>query len=266
MCKWSIFPTKGSRKRRRISRCRNFEHVPETTPPSPTLPLRNRSDGAELGIDGATTTSPEGKGTFMFDWIVALVTGGGYLSIAALMLLENVFPPIPSELVMPLAGFSAARGDLTLWGVIVAGTVGSVAGALLWYWIGLKLGEARLKRWANRHGRWLTIDAETIETASGWFRRHGGAAVFFGRMIPGVRTFISVPAGVAGMPMLPFLAFTTIGSALWTALLAVAGYLLESQYERVAGWLDPVSWVVVGLIVAAYLWRLIQGKGRRSEA
>ena len=198
----------------------------------------------------------------MFDWIVSLVTGGGLFSIALLMLIENVFPPIPSELVMPLGGFAAARGDLSLVGVIIAGTVGSVLGAALWYWIGLKVGEDRLKRFADRHGRLLTIDAATIETASGWFRRNGWAAVFFGRMIPGVRTFISVPAGVAGMPLLPFLAYTTVGSALWTALLAVAGYLLESQYERVAGWVDPVSWVVVAAIVGGYVWRLIRGKGR----
>lgn len=201
----------------------------------------------------------------MFDFIVDAMGTGGWFAVTFLMFFENVFPPIPSELVMPLAGFSAARGDMVLWVAIVAGTVGSVAGALLWYWIGLKVGSDRLHRFADRHGRWLTIDGSDIDRATGWFQRHGGAAVFFGRMIPGVRTFISVPAGVARMPMLPFLAYSTAGSALWTAALAWLGYVLQSQYDKVSGWLDPVTWVVIAALVGTYLWRLIRGKGRKTS-
>ena len=194
----------------------------------------------------------------MFEWITGVMAAGGYLAVAGLMLLENIFPPIPSEVVMPLAGFLAATGELSFLGVLVAGTVGSVAGATFWYWIGLKLGEDRLRRFTERHGRWLTISPEEVDRASDWFRRHGAWAILIGRILPGLRTLISVPAGVARMPLLPFLFYTTLGSVVWIAGLTVLGYLLEAQYERVAGWLDPVSWIVVGALVAVYVWRLVR--------
>ena len=194
----------------------------------------------------------------MFEWITGVMAAGGYLAVAGLMLLENVFPPIPSEVVMPLAGFLAATGELTFLGVLIAGTLGSVAGATFWYWIGLKLGEDRLRHFTERHGRWLTISPEEVDRASDWFRRHGAWAILIGRILPGLRTLISVPAGVARMPLLPFLIYTTLGSVVWIAGLTVLGYVLEAQYERVAGWLDPISWVVVGALVAVYVWRLVR--------
>jgi membrane protein DedA with SNARE-associated domain len=193
----------------------------------------------------------------MFDWITGFVERGGYLGIALLMFLENVFPPIPSELIMPLAGFTAARGDLSLVGVILAGSVGSLAGALLWYGIGRWLGLERLKRFAARHGRWLTLSPGDIDKAQGFFQRHGGKAVLLGRLVPGVRTLISVPAGIVAMPLPAFLLWTGIGTVAWTALLAGAGYLLESQYARVEGWVSPVSNVIMGAIVLFYLYRVV---------
>lgn len=194
----------------------------------------------------------------MFDWIVSLLARGGYVGVAGLMFAENVFPPIPSELVMPLSGYLAAQETLALIPVILAGTLGSVAGAVLWYWIGLRIGQERLKRFARNHGKWLTLSPEDVDGASRWFHDYGWRAVFFGRMVPGVRTFISVPAGVARMPILPFLAFTTLGSAIWTTLLAYAGYLLESQYEKVADWLNPISTAIVVGIVGYYIFRVIR--------
>ncbi len=194
----------------------------------------------------------------MFDWIVSLLARGGYVGVAGLMFAENVFPPIPSELVMPLSGYLAAQETLALIPVILAGTLGSVAGAVLWYWIGLRIGQERLKRFARNHGKWLTLSPEDVDGASRWFRDYGWRAVFFGRMVPGVRTFISVPAGVARMPIMPFLAFTTVGSAIWTTLLAYAGYLLESQYEKVADWLNPISTAIVVGIVGYYIFRVIR--------
>ena len=163
----------------------------------------------------------------MFDWVTSLVEQGGYLGIAFLMLLENVFPPIPSELIMPLAGFTAARGELNLFMVVLAGTVGSVAGAVLWYYVGCWLGYERLKRLAARHGRWLTLGPTEIDEAAGWFRQHCGKSVLIGRLIPAVRTLISVPAGITGMGLGRFLAYSTLGSAIWTGFLAGCGYLLE---------------------------------------
>ena len=112
----------------------------------------------------------------MFDWITSILQTTGYLGVALLMFVENVFPPIPSELVMPLAGFNAARGDQALWGMIAAGTVGSVAGALFWYWVGRRVGADRLKRLAAKHGRWLTLHPSDIDRVTDWFRRRGRIA------------------------------------------------------------------------------------------
>ena len=200
----------------------------------------------------------------MFELITTWMSGFGHVGVAALMLAENVFPPIPSELVMPLAGFLSAEGQLWLPATILAGTVGSVLGALLWYYVGVWIGETRLQSFAARHGAWLTLSKSEVESAGVWFRNYGWRAVFFGRMIPGVRTLISVPAGVAGMPLGPFLLFTTLGSLLWTGLLAGAGYLLQSQYEAVAAWVDPVSTAVVVGLIGVYLIRLFRQMSARK--
>lgn len=193
----------------------------------------------------------------MFEFIVDLVSRSGYIGVFLLMALENIFPPIPSEMIMPLAGFAAARGDMNIVIVILAGTAGSVLGALPWYYAGRIVGKDRLKRLAARHGRWMTVGPDDIEKALQTFQRHGHAAVFFGRLVPAIRTLISVPAGIAAMPMPAFLVYSSLGSLLWTALLAAAGYLLEANYAVVADYIDPVSKVVVGLVVAVYLYRLI---------
>ena len=126
----------------------------------------------------------------MLDWITSSINYLGYWGIVFLMFLENLFPPIPSELIMPLAGFTTTQGKLNIGFVIVAGTMGSLLGALIWYYIGKSFGEKRLKRWADRYGKWLTISGEDIEKSKKWFKKYGGIAVFFGRIIPGVRTFI----------------------------------------------------------------------------
>jgi membrane protein DedA with SNARE-associated domain len=201
----------------------------------------------------------------VFDWIVNVVQQTGYLGIALLMLAENVFPPMPSELIMPLAGFTAAQGQLNIVLVILAGTVGSILGALFWYYIGLRFGCARFKRWSARHGRWLTMTPEDVDQAVGWFERHGGAAVLVGRLVPTVRTLISVPAGMVRMPMGRFLLYSSLGTAAWTAILAGAGYLLESQYQKVADYVNPVSNAVFGLILVWYLYRVVTFRSRQTE-
>ena len=200
----------------------------------------------------------------MFDWLMGLQKMG-VLGIALMMFAENVFPPIPSELIMPLAGFSAARGEGNLLIVIIAGSIGSLLGALLWYYIGQKIGAKTLKRWATKHGRWLTLSPREVEQSCAWFNRHGGKAVFIGRLIPAVRTLISVPAGIAGMPLGSFLLYSAAGTILWTALLATAGYFLESQYDKVAQWLNPVSNVVIAIIVLGYLYRVLRFRRRQTE-
>lgn len=192
----------------------------------------------------------------MFDWIVNLLGEAGYLGIAALMFLENLFPPIPSELIMPMAGFQAARGEKSLPLVLLAGYAGSMLGALFWYYVGKWMGAARLKNWAGRHGRWLTLGPGDIDKADAWFDRHSASAVFLGRLLPALRTLISIPAGIFGMGLPRFLLFTSAGTLLWTGFLTGAGFVLERQYERVEAWLNPVSTGIVMLIVAIYLYRV----------
>jgi membrane protein DedA with SNARE-associated domain len=196
----------------------------------------------------------------VFDWITGFLDSGGAWAIAALMLLENVFPPIPSELIMPLAGFNAARGGTPLWLAVLAGGLGSLAGAYLWYLVGRAFGAHRLRRLIARHGRWLTLTLSEFEVAEGWFQRHGRKIVFLGRFVPTVRTLISIPAGIERMPQAQFLLFTALGSFIWSGGLALAGYLLEDQYERVEHWINPVSTAVVMGIIALYVWRVIRWK------
>ncbi|WP_309091223.1 DedA family protein [Phenylobacterium sp.] len=198
----------------------------------------------------------------MFEFVVSVIVAAGLIGVALLMFAENVVPPIPSEVIMPLAGFAAARGDLNFAGVVIAGTVGAVAGAYGWYEVGRRIPDRALESWVSRHGRWLTLDEQDLRRARELFRRHGGPAVFVGRLIPAVRTLISVPAGLARMRHATFLAWTTAGTAAWTLLLASAGYLLEAEYRRVERWLDPATGVVLGLVVLLYLYRLV----RRSRA
>lgn len=177
----------------------------------------------------------------MSEFIIHTIEATGYFGVGLLMLLENIFPPIPSEIIVPFAGYVAARGDLWFPGVIIAATVGSVIGALPWYFLGLWFSEARLKRMADRFGRWFAITADDVETASYWFRRYDAYAVFFGRMIPTIRTLISLPAGTVRMGLPLFLLLTTLGSAIWVSILASAGLLLEAHYDKVGVFVEPVT-------------------------
>ena len=196
----------------------------------------------------------------MFHKLVEFFEGAGYAGIIALMFLENLFPPIPSEVIMPLAGFQAAKGETSLPLVIASGTLGSVLGAIFWYYVGRWIGVERLKAFAARHGRLLTVSPRDIDKVDQAFDRHSGAAILIGRMVPAIRTLISVPAGMFEMTLPRFILFTTIGSALWTGLLASAGYGLESEYEKIAGYLDPATWAILGSIILFYLYRVIRWK------
>ena len=203
----------------------------------------------------------------MFDILTQLIDRFGAFGVGLVMLLENVFPPIPSELVMPLAGFQAAQGKMSLVAIFLAGTIGAVLGAWLWFVVGRKLGRKRLDRFIERYGFWLTLSPEDIDRAIGWFDRHDRAAVFLGRMVPGVRTLISVPAGINGMKLAPFLIYTTLGSAIWNTGLIAAGYLLAANYTRVAAVLNPVTNVLLGGLVLWYLVRLAKElRDRRRQS
>ncbi|MGX9685695.1 DedA family protein [Deinococcus wulumuqiensis] len=193
----------------------------------------------------------------MTDWIQNLMDSMGYLGILLLMVLENIFPPIPSELIMPSAGFAAARGDMSLGMVVLMGTLGSVLGTLPLYYIGKAFGEDKLVAWADKHGKWLTLSGKDIKKADDWFDRHGSKAVLFGRMVPGIRSLLSLPAGMSHMPLPKFLIYSAIGSALWSAALAYAGYALGENYDRVEQYVGPASKVILGLlVVGAVAWFL----------
>ncbi|HYC05084.1 MAG TPA: DedA family protein [Azospirillaceae bacterium] len=194
----------------------------------------------------------------MIEWITETVASAGALGVALLMALENLFPPIPSELIMPLAGFAAAQGKLNLWVAIAAGTVGSVVGTLPWYFAARKLGKRRVREFVENHGCWIAISAADVDKASDFLRRHGRGALLFGRLVPGVRTLISVPAGVASVPLGFYLIYSAIGSAVWTAVLTIAGYLLRDRYEKVAHLVDPVAQGVLALLVGWYVWRVFR--------
>ncbi len=191
----------------------------------------------------------------MKDWIISVMQTMGYTGIGLLMFLENIFPPIPSELIMPAAGFAATSGGLTLWGAILAGIAGSVLGQLPLYYLGRVVGRRRLKRLADRYGRWLMVSSASIDRADASFNRHGKAAVFFCRVVPGLRSLISIPAGIAKMNLATFLLWTTLGTSIWTTALTTLGYVLGRNYERVSEYLGPISTAVtVLLIAAAIIW------------
>lgn len=191
----------------------------------------------------------------MLDWITNTISSLGYVGIALLMMLENVFPPIPSEVIMPLAGFTVQQGKLEMLFVILAGTVGSVVGTLPWYYLGKVVGEKRLRQWIDKYGKWLTISSSDIDKSKRWFRKNGAAVVFFGRLIPGIRTYISIPAGFQGMSLFPYLLYSTIGTLLWIGLLSYAGFVLGQNYHQVKQYLAPVSGIVLTLLlIASAIW------------
>lgn len=192
----------------------------------------------------------------MFELVAHLVERGGAPGVFLLMLVENVVPPIPSELIMPLAGFVSTRSGLSWWAAVLAGTAGSVLGSLVWYGLGRWLGLERLARWSARHGRWLALTPAEVRRADGWFRRWGPWAVMIGRCLPGVRGVICIPAGLADMPLGAFLASCTAGSLAWCALLVAAGRLLRAHYDRVQVWLGPASAGFLILCGAAYLYKV----------
>ena len=202
----------------------------------------------------------------MEDWIIHLVEWGHYWSVGLLMLLETVFPPIPSEVIMTVAGVSAARGNMNLGGTIAAGTAGAMLGNWMWYWLAIKFGEARMRRFIDRYSRWLTLDWAEIERGQALFRKHGSIIVLVARMLPTLRSLISIPAGLFGMSLARFLIFSTIGTAGWTAALAGGGYFLGSQFKDIEKWLGPLSTVVIVGIVLTYLWRLLRWKATPADA
>ena len=191
------------------------------------------------------------------EWVLAIMAKFGYLGIIFAMFAEIVFPPIPSEVIMPAAGFAVARGDLNLLLVIVAGTLGSVLGALPLYYFGSLFNKERLIDFTEKYGKYVFVKPDDVISADDWFNKHGKKAVFFGRMVPGIRSLISIPAGMNKMPLLPFIILTTAGAAIWTTLLTLAGYHFGQNYEVIEKFLAPYSKIFLGAaIVIVIIWLL----------
>ena len=202
----------------------------------------------------------------MLETITNTINSLGYLGIALLMALENIIPPIPSELIMPLAGFTVTQGEMNFILVVIAGTVGSVLGSTPWYFLGKYWGLKRTKKIADRYGKWLTVSGKDVEKAKIWFDKRGYVATGVGRLVPGIRTYISLPAGISKMPLLPFMFYSTIGSVFWVTLLTGAGYIFGENYEKVGGYLKPVSvLVLVVILVTAAYWVIKRRKAGKNK-
>lgn len=203
-------------------------------------------------------------------WIRDAIEALGYVGIALIMLLENLVPPIPSELVMPFAGFLAAEGRLSFGGVVVAGTLGAVLGALALYGLGAWAGEPIVRRFLRRYGRWLTVSEADLDRALAVFGKHGDAIVFVGRLIPLIRSLISLPAGMRRMPLGRFLLLTTMGSAIWNSALAYAGLLLGNNWEAVLAFLSQYQKLTLAALAALVLLWLgraaLRWRGREETA
>lgn len=186
------------------------------------------------------------------DWVLSMMAKFGYFGIVFAMFAENVFPPIPSEVIMPAAGFAVVKGDLNLIAVILAGTLGSVLGALPLYYLGRVFDEQRLIHFADRYGKFIFIKSDDITSANDWFDKHGKKAVFFGRMVPAVRSIISIPAGMNKMSVLPFLLLTALGSGIWATALTLAGYHFGQNYAAIETILAPYS-KAIGIFIVVVI-------------
>ncbi len=191
----------------------------------------------------------------MVQWINDLMTSLGYWGIGLLMFLENLFPPIPSELIMPLAGFTVSQGRMNFGLAVLAGTIGTMAGTFAWYCLGRVVNYQRLENLAIRYGKWIGVTVIEIDRVNNWFNQHGNKAVFFGRMVPGIRTLISLPAGMNKMSIASFTLYSTAGTLIWILALTTAGFLLGDNYAVIEQYLAPVSKVVLfGLIGLVSYW------------
>ena len=181
----------------------------------------------------------------------------GGVGVGFLIFLENLVPPIPSEAILPLAGFRARAGGLNLWVAWTAATLGSVLGALVLYGLGAWLGYDRLHRLAGR--RWFVLTSQKdLDRGERIFERHGGKMVLLGRCVPLIRSVVSIPAGIARMPLPRFLVLTAVGSGVWNALFIGLGWFLGDHWDRVQGWVGPISYVVVGLVVVGLVWLAVR--------
>jgi membrane protein DedA with SNARE-associated domain len=207
------------------------------------------------------------------DWVVDVIDAIGYVGVALLVALESVFPPIPSEIVLPAAGFASNDGSANVVVMVVAATLGSLVGAWVLYGIAAAVGPVRLRRFTLRYGRWFGVRGRDLDRAESWFDDHSSTAVLVCRCVPLVRSLVSIPAGFRRMDPVRFTVFTLLGSLVWNTALVGAGYVLGDHWGRVAEYVDVLQYVVIAAFVAVAAWwiwtRLLSSSHRdrrRAEA
>ncbi|PPA58450.1 DedA family protein [Micromonospora chalcea] len=201
--------------------------------------------------------------TGLTGWVASVIDSLGAVGVALLVALESIIPPIPSEIVLAMAGYLSAEGRFNVVLIVVAATVGSLLGALVLYWLGAALGEERLKRWLDHIP---LVDLQDLEKADRWFERHGRWAVLIGRVVPVVRSLVSIPAGANRMPLGEFILLTTLGSGVWNALIVGAGFTLGSRWEdvdRYSSWFNYAIFAVFGFMIAS--WAVKKVRRRRAR-
>ena len=202
-------------------------------------------------------------------WVQDVIEQLGYVGVALLVVAENVFPPIPSEIVLPFAGFVAQRGSESVIIMILAATVGSVVGALIMYWIAAFIGDERLHAFTRKFGKWVQIREVDLSRAEEWFDRHATSAVLLGRCVPLIRSVVSIPAGFRRMKLVPYIAYTFAGSLVWNILLIGAGALLGDNWERVGDVMSPIQKLVeltVVVAVVAFAWLRVRSLLQQRRA
>ena len=202
----------------------------------------------------------------MQEWIINIMNHYGYLGIALLIAIENIFPPIPSEVILTFGGFMTTYSTMNIWLVVLFATIGSVVGAIVLYGVGRLLSPERLESVINKWGRYLQLKMQDVEKAESWFNRRGSLTVFFCRFIPIVRSLISIPAGMAKMNMIKFLLYTTVGSAIWNVVLVALGAVTGANWESIVNYMDAYSNIAfVVLAIAAIglvIWFILKKKGK----
>lgn len=188
------------------------------------------------------------------DWVLDVIDTIGYAGVAFMVALENVFPPIPSEVVLPAAGFAAGQGNANVFGMMVAATIGSVIGAWILYLVSAAIGPVRIHAFIVRYGRWFGIKAQDLDRSEKWFDDHANKAVLICRCVPLIRSLVSIPAGFRRMDPVRFTIYTAVGSLVWNVLLVGAGYGLGDQWEKVGSYIDVIQYVVIAAILAFVAW------------
>lgn len=200
------------------------------------------------------------------EWIISIMEQLGYLGIALLMFLDNVFPPIPSEIIMPSAGYSASQGELLFVGVVVAGCFGSLLAAALLYWVGYKFEHDAIFRFVDRYGKYLFLKSADVKKSLDWFEKYGHRIVFAGRMIPAVRSLISIPAGMSRMPFWKFMFYSSLGTIIWTTFLAAVGFYFGENQALMQKIFSQVGYVIIAIVIAIIGWILYRRYMRKRAS